>query len=112
MRNYNGQDLLTPHPETDTIAHMHSHARDAGKNAGDQPQEIWLDHLHTSGQIFLLLIACLLIFFLILIAGVESGILSGTLVLSIWFLLAVGWWIIYRLLYRVIAPRNQSHTSR
>ena len=75
-----------------------------------QLQETWLDHAHTSGQILLLLLACLLVLFSILSSGIESGTLVGTLVAFAWCFLAIGWWGVYRLLCYVISPRNESHT--
>ena len=96
--------------QADIIVSAHSCLGDDNKSVDDQPQETWLDRVHTSGQILLLLIACLLILFSILIAGFESGILVGTLVAVAWFFLAIGWWIVYRLLCYVVSPRSESHT--
>ena len=94
--------------QTDIIVSMHSCMRDDDKTVDDQPQETWLDHVHTSGQILLLLITCFFVLFSILSSGIESGTLVGTLVALAWCFLAIGWWLVYRLLYAVISPRSES----
>ena len=84
--------------------------RNDDKTVDSQPQETWLDHVHTSGQILLLLIACFLTLFSILNAGIESGMLLGTLVAVAWLFLAIGWWVVYRLLCYAVSPRSESRT--
>lgn len=86
--------------------------RDDDKTVDGQPQDTWLDHAHTSGQILLLLIACLFILFSILSSGLESGILVGTLVAVAWLFLAIGWWIVYRLLCYIIKDRPRVRGAR
>ncbi len=86
--------------------------RDDDKTTDGQPQETWLDHVHTSGQILLLLIACLFILFSILSSGLESGILVGTLVAIAWLFLAMGWWIVHRLLCYIVKDRPRVRGAR
>ncbi|MBQ26550.1 MAG: hypothetical protein CMH81_00180 [Nitrospiraceae bacterium] len=84
--------------------------RNSDKTTNGQAQETWLDHAHTSGQILLLLLTCFIVLFSIFTAGVESGILIGTILAIAWLFLSIGWWVIYRLLYYVLSPRSRSHT--
>ena len=82
---------------------MHSCMRDDDKAVDSQPQETWLDHVHTSGQILLLLTACIFILLSILNAGIESGMLVGILVAGAWCFLAIGCCIVYRVLCYVVS---------
>ena len=87
---------------------VQSDMRDDNTAMGSEPRETWLDHVHTSGQIFLLIAACFLVLLSILIAGIESGILVGTLIAMAWFFVAIGWWIVYRVLCYIVFGRNES----
>ncbi len=80
------------------------------KNAGSQEQTTWLDHVYTSGQILLLILACFIILFSILAAGFESGTLVGTLVSVAWLFLSIGWWIVYRLLCYALPSESRART--
>ena len=66
------------------------------------PNETWLDHAHTSAQIMSIIITCLIIFLAFSIAGTESGMVVGTLVIAGWFFVAIAWWVVYRLIGYVL----------
>jgi len=94
--------------ETGTIAGIVANMQEKEDITNKPHHATWLDRVHTSGQIFLLTIACLLVLLSTFDSGIQSGMLVGTVIAIGWFILGITWWLLYRLVLYIKPPRTKS----